>query len=1125
MTKIGLLLVYTLLLSFSGITIADNSKSQDGDPRAEFENLRFSTTARTSPFDPPSENAFVADVGPGLDTGCTFNDSPNHPLLIDIIIDKAVGPVDNNGFLIDPDELIAQGVIPSRVNVLMPAYDVDVNGNPPPEIDEAWLNGVLLGTLNGDNQIWSLNSFSIDVRKLKFPVPGSSTGAINQVQINIDTLSSGRWCSAIDWIALNLEIKPVIALKLTPANNNPVWKDNSTPILHVFEQNIDNNCDLIDDTSSAKEKAFSAAGRSGNAVVDINTELATCGGTNALSGSEVTVNWSIQGTSQQGNARWTGNSGTVGIDVPQQIGAYSISLDYSVDGNTLPTVTRTLYVTKAAPTISRPLAFWYEQATSWANGKTNDSDILTGVLQGLFTYGNSHWDYGYDFGAAKKCSWRQLMDESLTCDYSDCYVFSDVFENMSGLLGVSGLSPVIKVGKGQAKAFVTNATPSLDPAFTGSAKPIGGGYDRYLFSSHSLRQRAGKYYDATFNGTYNVDDAFIAWNADSIKIDARGPHYLTLEGAKIYQLMPASPTKYEKAWGAFEYIPPSNIRQIQITKEESIMIDKRAGSLIVSQSTFEPIDENSNTRFNKLKVIMSIDFPSVGFYNITAQLLSNNELVANQSSMKDSRPVGMFYNATQSGVHQVEFEFSGQQIFESELNGPYEARVTVLGLGGDFEVAVISPAYSHTEFGELDASINSLSETSIDSDSDSLFDQLQINTDINSTIAGDYLFKATLLGKGETIDNLVLPVTLTTGNNNITASFNGVKINRSEMNGPYEIIINLTQFDDVTIHSMTLQTQNYSYSEFETLVDINGLLRAQGLDTNHSGLFNQLVIDLPITPRALGDYVLSGKLTDITGQKSTFYQAEVQLRANTDMLTFVFDGISINTLEMNGSYSLSFTLKEKNTDYISDPISVRDTTQSFKFEDFESNETNNDVSLTGVTSDLAFDSNGNSLFEQLDVSVGVNVQSTGFYSWSASLEDVNANEIELTSGGVSLSAGDNQVVMSFSGTLIGNNGIAGPFFVKNFLIFSSNGSNLVASHVATTQGYQADQFEGFIAATEGDFDADGDVDRNDITLLMAQLNQLVTAANAAMDLNSDGKITITDARKLRLLCTRQSCAA
>jgi len=60
----------------------------------------------------------------------------------------------------------------------------------------------------------------------------------------------------------------------------------------------------------------------------------------------------------------------------------------------------------------------------------------------------------------------------------------------------------------------------------------------------------------------------------------------------------------------------------------------------------------------------------------------------------------------------------------------------------------------------------------------------------------------------------------------------------------------------------------------------------------------------------------------------------------------------------------------------------------------------------------------------------------------------------------------------------------------------------------------------------GDIDGDGDVDQDDVNLLMRDRNKLVSqsACDARCDLDGDGKITVLDARKLMLLCTRPRCA-
>jgi hypothetical protein len=58
----------------------------------------------------------------------------------------------------------------------------------------------------------------------------------------------------------------------------------------------------------------------------------------------------------------------------------------------------------------------------------------------------------------------------------------------------------------------------------------------------------------------------------------------------------------------------------------------------------------------------------------------------------------------------------------------------------------------------------------------------------------------------------------------------------------------------------------------------------------------------------------------------------------------------------------------------------------------------------------------------------------------------------------------------------------------------------------------------------GDLDNDGDVDRDDLNILLAARNTAATGPSDARDVDHDGRITVLDARKLMLLCTRPSCA-
>jgi len=62
------------------------------------------------------------------------------------------------------------------------------------------------------------------------------------------------------------------------------------------------------------------------------------------------------------------------------------------------------------------------------------------------------------------------------------------------------------------------------------------------------------------------------------------------------------------------------------------------------------------------------------------------------------------------------------------------------------------------------------------------------------------------------------------------------------------------------------------------------------------------------------------------------------------------------------------------------------------------------------------------------------------------------------------------------------------------------------------------------AALPGDFDSDGDVDLDDLTLMRAYFGQPASGPDDPADLNNDGVINVLDYRLVARLCTRYRCA-
>lgn len=1052
-------------LALGGLTVLCTvalplSAAAQDDPK-DLHNL---LKVRSSPFAPPTEDVFVTDDGAGLDTGCTFNTDPNHPLVIDVLIDRAVGEVDGNGHLVDAAALIADGVIPAQVEVIMPAFDVDINGSPPPENDEVLFNGESLGILTGDNQIWKLNSFSVDVRKLKFPVPpppnSSPAPAANRVQVNVDILSRGRWCTAIDWVALVVPIKLKTAFKLEPTAGNDIRvRDytSSDTIDVIYEQSFDADCNLTTDIDDYDEYPFSGQSRFFFGLIPgiatLHTTLETCPRNDHLT-PEVTAEWKIAGTSLAGVATWSGYEGDVNLFMPGAVGAYDVELTFTVDGKTYPAINRKLFVTYRKPLaqVDPPRLGWYEKATDWASGEQQEGAILTSLLGGLRSFGQGNWRY-IDSNA---CDWMALVEDPVTCDYANCYIFSDVFENMAATLGIGGLSAV-RVTGAHNWLFLTNVTSSLDPAFPGNAQAVGNStYDRYVFTSHSLRLKS-QYYDATFNNTYSTETGFITANAIGISTtatDADGTYWVTDEGWNIYRRAGNS----YATWGNYDYKAPTPLTPPKVLLAS--VLTKASGISFTGNVSFDLLDDNLDGLAEALTAEVEVRLDAAGQYTVIGFLQKGGQPIASRPAWESMLPAEVTLDEI-SGTYDVTLQLSGEQIYRSAQDGPYDLVLEAIAAGGSTSATFATPAYDHTAFGEIDARLTGATEAAVDADADGDLDFIEVTLDLDVRLAGDFRLQGALGKGGQSVADAASSLHLAAGAPQVVLRFEGASIRRSGLDGPYDGSVNLIDAGGHTIDSLTFTTGPYSAGSFSALLVPQGSFSAQGIDDNGNALYDVLRVDFGADVGQAGSYLVTGVLRAAASPSAVYADTPLTVPGGATTVRLEFPGPVINALELDGPYTVDVLVRDPATLRDLDAARLPGSTAAFSHTDFDPfGSSNLPIVLTGSSDDQGVDTDGNGLFDELYVDVEIALTRRDFYEWSARLVDANGTEIGFDTRRATLDPGITDIRFVFDGERIGNNGVDGPYFVKGLLIFGRSGANLVGIDVAETRPYSVTEFEG-----------------------------------------------------------------
>ncbi|MFQ6012176.1 MAG: Ig-like domain-containing protein [Thermoplasmata archaeon] len=245
-----------------------------------------------------------------------------------------------------------------------------------------------------------------------------------------------------------------------------------------------------------------------------------------------------------------------------------------------------------------------------------------------------------------------------------------------------------------------------------------------------------------------------------------------------------------------------------------------------------------------------------------------------------------------------------------------------------------------------------------------------------------------------------------------------------------------------------------------------------GLDVDGDGLFDYLVVQASIDVTEAGTFFVGGELHDEGFTFGVSASNVTTLALGLQTVSLWFFGPEINASGVDGPYLVELYLN----DYPALTFLANDThtTAAYSHLDFEGPP----ASLEPPHADFGLDTDADGRFNQLVVSVTVNVTDAGMFLIAGFLHNANYSLSLSTSNLTSLPVGVQTVPLWFQGFSINASGVDGPYVVDLDLIDTAT-SLFLDSGTHTTAVYSHLDFEEpplVLSPPHSDFGLDTDTD-------------------------------------------------
>jgi hypothetical protein len=401
-------------------------------------------------------------------------------------------------------------------------------------------------------------------------------------------------------------------------------------------------------------------------------------------------------------------------------------------------------------------------------------------------------------------------------------------------------------------------------------------------------------------------------------------------------------------------------------------------------------DTDADYKYNYLEVAIQINVTNEGSYRVEVPSLTYS-----QDSFNYTYYFWRFcYGYLTSGLQWLNVSFPGPLIYANKLNvnGIGEIRLYRDWYMIDSLYYVsFSQVYNYTDFDCAATLTGTIYDNGVDTDSDGLFNSLQIGVEINVTDPATYeVYVYALSGTVWVyVSNYSKEVFLNPGIQVVNVSLDGVKIYASHGNVSTVSVISLYFYDEEyysytigEIHSRPLD-KTYSYTEFDTYAFLTGKILDEGIDEDHDGLYDYLEVSVEVNVTDAGYYIITVDNLYGNNSDSVYFQISgigQSFDVGVHLVNFTVYGPRIYAARIDPAYVGPVRLfYESSTweDILLEQNPKMRLSVPYHYYEFESH-----AFLTGKVYDRGVDKDADGLFDYLEVGAEVNVTEAGTYQIS-----------------------------------------------------------------------------------------------------------------------------------------------